>query len=96
MCVCLSVVAAILVVVVACKHDNFRNNHRIKLSFGILYQSRKKKDKFVNQPHLIKIVKMRAFFVFLKFFYFEKSKIAILVSDGAHKSLLIIRLIIFD
>ena len=46
---------------------------------------------FVKQPQPTKIVKISVFFVFSK-----KSKIAILVSDSAHKSLLIILLIFFD
>ena len=55
-----------------------------KVSLGTLYRSRKSKDKFVNQPHPIKIEKTRSFFVFLK-----KSKIPILVFYSAHKYLLI-------
>ena len=54
---------------------NSRSNYRIELSFGIFYRSRKSKCKFVNQPHLTKIVKMKAFFVLSKFFFFLKSKI---------------------
>ena len=46
--------------------DNSRYNYRIELSFGILYWSRKSKDEFVKQPHPIKIVEIRAFFVFSK------------------------------
>ena len=49
------------------------------------------KDEFVNQPHPTKIVKIRAFLMFLK-----KSKIPILVSDSSHGSLLIILIIFFD
>ena len=60
------------------------------MNFGTLYRSRKSKDKFVNQPHLTKIVKIETFFVFLK-----KSKISILVSDISHESLIIIRCIFF-
>ena len=48
---------------------NSRWNYRIELSFGILYQSRKSKDKFANQTHPTKIVKIEAFFVFLKKLY---------------------------
>ena len=81
--VCLSVAGRIL--------DNSRKNYRIELSFGILSRSRKSKNKFVNQSHPTKIIKIGAFFVFLK-----KSKISILVSDSFHKSLLIILITFFD
>ena len=46
--------------------DNSRLNYLFELSFGILYRSRKSKDKFVNQPHPTKIVKIGAFFMFLR------------------------------
>ena len=80
-----------LVLVVDCILDKSRWNYRIGLSFGILYRSRKSKDKLVNQSHPTTIVKIKAFFVFLR-----KSKIAILVSNSAHKSLLIILITFFD
>ena len=54
----------------------------IKLSFGILYYSPKSKNKFVNKLHPTKHIKIRAYIVFSK-----EYKIAILVSDSAHKSL---------
>ena len=80
-----------LSVVVGRRHDNFRYNYQIKFSFCILYQSPKSKNKFVNQPYPTIIVKVRAFFVFLK-----KSIITILNSDSANKSLLIILITFFD
>ena len=46
--------------------NNSRWNYRTELSFVILYRSRKSKDKFVNQSHRTKIVKIRAFLIFLK------------------------------
>ena len=49
----------------------------------------------VNQPHPTKIVSIRAFFV-LEINFMKKSKIPILVSDSAHKSLLIILQTFFD
>ena len=55
--------------------DNSRQNYRIELSFGILNQSRKSKDKFVNQSHPTKIVKIGSFFVFLKFFVWKNPEL---------------------
>ena len=66
----------------------FRNWIISTYSLGILYRSRKSKDEFVNQPHLTKIVKIRAFLVFWK--------IPILVSESAHNSLLIILITFSD
>ena len=70
------------------------------LSVGLIldnsrYASRKSKKKFVNQPHPNKIVKIRAFFVFWKKNFMKKSKILILVSDNAHKPLLITQITFF-
>ena len=70
-------------------------NRIIGLSFGILYRRPKSKDEFINQPHPTKIVKIRAFFEFLKKNLLKKFKISILLSDSPHKSLLIILIIIF-
>ena len=53
--------------------------------------AKKIKDEFVNQPHSTKIVKIRAFFVFLK-----KSKILILVSNSSDEFLFIILITFFD
>ena len=66
------------------------------MRFDIFYRSRKRKDKFVNQPHPTKTVKIRAFFVFSKKNFLKKSKIPILVSASAHKSLLIISITVYD
>ena len=48
---------------------NSRQNYQIELSFGTLYRSRKSKDKFVNQPHPIKIKGWSTTFVFLKIIF---------------------------
>ena len=56
--VCLSVVGRV--------RHNSRSNYQIEFSFGTLYRSRKSKDKFVNQPHPIKIEGLSTTFVFLK------------------------------
>ena len=69
--------------------------YRNRLKFGKFLENREKKDEFVNQPHSTKIVKIRALFVFKKFFS-KKSKIGILVSDRAHKLSLIILITFFD
>ena len=55
--------------VVVCKHDNFRKNYQIGLKFDTPLEGPKRKDKFVNQPHPTKIVKIEVFFVFLKLFF---------------------------
>ena len=39
-----------VVVVVVCKHDNFRKNYRIGLKFWTPFEGPKRKDKFVDQP----------------------------------------------
>ena len=49
--------------------DNFQQNHQIELYFGILFWSRKSRDKFVNQPNPTKMIKIGAVFVFLKKLY---------------------------
>ena len=53
---------------------NSRQNYQIELSFGTLYRSRKSKDKFVNQRHLIKIEGLSTTFVFLKIIFFLNKK----------------------
>ena len=51
-------------------------NHfcQCEFSFGTLYRSRKSKDKFVNQPHPIKIQGLSTTFVFLKITFWKNRK----------------------
>ena len=65
------------------------------MSFGILYRGQKSKDEFDNLPHPTKIVKTRIFCDFENNFM-KKFKIELLVSDSAHKSLLVILITFFD
>ena len=54
---------------------NHFQNYRIVSSYVILYRSIKSKDKFINQSYPTKIVWIRAFFVFLKFFLWKRQKL---------------------
>ena len=65
--VCLSVVGRV--------RHNSRQNYQIELSFGTLYWSRESKDKFVNQPHPIKIEGLSTTFVFLKIIFWKNQKL---------------------
>ena len=47
---CLSVYLSSSVVVVVCKHDNFRRIYQIGFGFGTLLEGTKRKDEFIKQP----------------------------------------------
>ena len=49
-------------------------HYQIELSFGTLYRNRKSQDKFVNQPHPIKIEGLSTTFVFLKIIFWKNQK----------------------
>ena len=53
---------------------NSRYNYQIELSFGTLYRSQKRKNKFLNQPHPIKIEGFSTTFVFLKIIFWKNQK----------------------
>ena len=63
--VCLFICLSVCLSVGRVRH-NSRQNYQIELSCGTLYRSRKSKNKFVNQPHPIKIAGLSTTFVFLK------------------------------
>ena len=71
--VCPSVCLSVSLFVGRVRH-NSRQNYQIELSFGTLYRSKKSKDKFVNQPHPIKIEGLSTTFVFLKIIFRKNQK----------------------
>ena len=71
---CLSVCLSACLSVVGRVRHNSRQNYQIELSFGTLHRCRKSKDKFVNQPHPIKIEGLSTTFVFLKITFWKNKK----------------------
>ena len=83
--------------------NHFRNFHQIFTSWDPLAQKngfyksvcRIQNCRIFWEPKKKGDNKIRAYLVFLKLFFFEKTKNSILVSDLAHKSLLIILITFF-
>ena len=71
--VCLSVCPSVCLSVGRVRHNSWQK-YQIELSFGTLYRSRESKDKFVNQPHPIKIEGLSTNFVFLKIIFWKNKK----------------------
>ena len=55
-----------VVVVVVCKHDNFRRNYQIELKFVTTFEGPKRKNEFFNKPFLTMVLVLSIKNVFVK------------------------------